>query len=40
MEAPGDIVLTSRDKGISYPVCVYPLHDMERPRTGDAGHKF
>jgi feruloyl esterase len=25
-EAPGDIVLTSRDKSISYPVCVYPLH--------------
>jgi feruloyl esterase len=24
-EAPGDIVLTSRDKTISYPVCVYPL---------------
>jgi len=24
--APGDILLTSRDKSISYPVCVYPLH--------------
>jgi feruloyl esterase len=24
-EAPGDILLTSRDKSISYPVCVYPL---------------
>jgi feruloyl esterase len=23
--APGDIVLTSRDKSVSYPVCVYPL---------------
>jgi Tannase and feruloyl esterase len=23
--APGDIVLTSRDKSISYPICVYPL---------------
>ena len=25
-EAPGDILLTSRDKSISYPICVYPLH--------------
>ncbi len=24
--APGDIVLTSRDKSISYPICVYPQH--------------
>ncbi|MBR1210642.1 tannase/feruloyl esterase family alpha/beta hydrolase [Bradyrhizobium sp. JYMT SZCCT0180] len=24
-EAPGDILLTSRDKSISYPICVYPL---------------
>ena len=24
--APGDIMLTSRDKSISYPICVYPLH--------------
>ncbi|MBA2400498.1 MAG: tannase/feruloyl esterase family alpha/beta hydrolase [Bradyrhizobium sp.] len=24
--APGDILLTSRDKSISYPVCIYPLH--------------
>ena len=24
--APGDIMLTSRDKSVSYPVCVYPLH--------------
>jgi hypothetical protein len=23
--APGDIILTSRDKSVSYPVCVYPL---------------
>jgi hypothetical protein len=23
--APGDIVLTSRDKSVSYPICVYPL---------------
>lgn len=22
--APGDIVLTSRDRSVSYPVCVYP----------------
>jgi len=24
--APGDIMLTSRDNSVSYPVCVYPLH--------------
>ena len=23
--APGDIMLTSRDKSVSYPICVYPL---------------
>jgi hypothetical protein len=26
--APGDIMLTSRDKSVSYPVCVYPLRTM------------
>ena len=40
-EAPGEIVLTSRDNEHQLPrVRLSAADDMERPRTGDAGHKF